>query len=56
MKSLLKPASLAKLHPQTEPFFCSTSHCDVVYYSELNTFLIRYLKVPIFQKNNGLQK
>ncbi|MCM3431730.1 putative iron-sulfur cluster-binding metallochaperone [Brevibacillus invocatus] len=53
LKSLLKPASLAKLHPKLNYSFCSTSCCDVVYYSELNTFRIQDLKVPVFQKDYG---
>ncbi|WP_412679672.1 putative iron-sulfur cluster-binding metallochaperone [Brevibacillus choshinensis] len=53
LKSLLKPSSLAKLQPKLNYSFCSTSHCDVVYYSELNTFRMQDLKVPVFQKDDG---
>ncbi|GED32078.1 (2Fe-2S)-binding protein [Brevibacillus centrosporus] len=53
LKSLLKPVSLAKLHPKLSYSFCSSSHCDVVYYSELNTFRTQDLKVPVFQKDYG---
>ena len=53
LKSLLKPVALAKLHPELNYSFCSTNLCDVVYYSEVNTFRTQDLKVPVFQKDSG---
>lgn len=55
LKSLLKPDALSMLHPKLKYFFCSTSTCEVVYYSEANTFKTQDMKVPVFQKDNRVQ-
>lgn len=55
LKTLLKPTALSKLHPDVNYSFCSTPDCDVVYFSETNTFKTQDLKVPVFQKDNRSQ-
>ncbi|WP_083496841.1 putative iron-sulfur cluster-binding metallochaperone [Brevibacillus choshinensis] len=51
--TLKSSVSLAKLHPKLNYSFCLSSHCEVVYYCELNTFRTQDLKVPVFQKDTG---
>lgn len=56
LKSLLKGAALETLNPDAAYFFCATPDCPVVYFNEqCQSFIIDQVKVPIFQKQQGLQ-
>ncbi|RMF25879.1 MAG: (2Fe-2S)-binding protein [Cyanobacteria bacterium J083] len=55
LKSLLKPSALEELEPNTDYFFCGTPDCQVVYFnSEGQIFTTDQIKVPVFQKDEGL--
>lgn len=55
LKSLLKPSALEQLAPNTDYFFCRTPDCQVVYYNnEGQKFTTDQIKVPVFQKDEGL--
>jgi hypothetical protein len=54
LKALLKPLGLETIHPESSYAFCATPSCDVVYFSDSQTFGKDALKVSVFQKNNAL--
>jgi len=54
LKSLLKPSALETIHPEWSYAFCSTPSCEVVYFSDLQTYGKDMLKVSVFQKDDAL--
>ena len=55
LKSLLIPSALESLNPDVAYYFCETSDCPVVYFNEKGQiFSIEQVKVPVFQKDKGL--
>jgi len=56
LKSLLKPAALATLEPDRDYAFCPNPSCVTVYFALDGslTFAAGDLKVPVFQKDSGL--
>jgi hypothetical protein len=54
LKALLKPSGLETIHPESSYAFCATPSCDVVYFSDSQTFGKDALKVSVFQKNHAL--
>lgn len=54
LKSLLKPKALETIHPEFSYAFCSNQACEVVYFSDSQTFGKEMLKVSVFQKDIGL--
>ncbi|MGB7441521.1 MAG: hypothetical protein WA919_10665 [Coleofasciculaceae cyanobacterium] len=55
LKSLLKPSALETLNPDTVYYFCAAPDCPVVYFNEEGqVFTVEQVKVPVFQKNRGL--
>ncbi|PSO78047.1 MAG: (2Fe-2S)-binding protein [Cyanobacteria bacterium QH_8_48_120] len=54
LKSLLKPAALEQLDSQQFYYFCTSSGCEIVYFSQTGQiFTTAALKIPVFQKNSG---
>ncbi|SEB49581.1 copper chaperone Copz family protein [Paenibacillus sp. GP183] len=54
LKALLKPSALEIFQPELSYAFCSTPSCDVVYFSDTQTFSKDTLKVSVFQKEDSL--
>jgi hypothetical protein len=55
LKSLLKPSALETFNPDTFYYFCAALYCPVVYFNkESQVFTIEQVKVPVFQKDRGL--
>ncbi|MFF2480001.1 (2Fe-2S)-binding protein [Paenibacillus sp. NPDC058071] len=54
LKALLQPTSLETIDPASSYAFCSNSSCEVVYFSDIQTFNKTTLKVPVFQKDDAL--
>lgn len=56
LKSLLTPRALEVLNSESNYFFCNSTDCPVVYFNEQGqTFVTNELKVPVYQKDEGLQ-
>ncbi|MCM3039489.1 (2Fe-2S)-binding protein [Paenibacillus motobuensis] len=54
LKALLQPIALETIHPKSSYAFCSNPSCEVVYYSDLQTYGKDTLKVSVFQKQDSL--
>lgn len=54
LKALLKPSALEIIRAEGLYAFCPNALCDVVYFSTSHIFEKRMLKVPVFQKDDGL--
>jgi hypothetical protein len=54
LKSLLKPTALEVIQPESPYAFCSNPLCEVVYYTDSQTFRKNMLKVTVYQKDEGL--
>lgn len=54
LKALLIPSTLETIHPHVSYGFCQNYGCDVVYFSDNQTFRKRDVKVPVFQKDDGI--
>lgn len=54
LKSLLKPSVLETIHPESSYAFCSNLSCEVVYFSDLQTYNKDMLKVSVFQKDPSI--
>ncbi len=54
LKSLLRPPALERLDPGVAYFFCENSPCEVVYFASGLVFSVDDVKVPVFQKDPGL--
>ncbi|RAP29948.1 (2Fe-2S)-binding protein [Brevibacillus laterosporus] len=54
LKALLKPTALETIHPKLSYAFCSNPSCEVVYFSDLQTFGKNMLNVSVFQKDDAL--
>ncbi|WP_412027450.1 putative iron-sulfur cluster-binding metallochaperone [Deinococcus yunweiensis] len=54
LKALLTPHALAELNPKAEFRFCPDPMCDVVYFSENQTYRTDDIKVPVLQKSQSL--
>jgi hypothetical protein len=57
LKSLLNAASLEMIEPESLYAFCPNSDCNTVYFNSNHpqTFEASCLKVPVFQKNLGME-
>lgn len=54
LKALLIPSALETINPESTYAFCSTAACEVVYFSDRQTFNKDTVKVPVFQKQGAL--
>ncbi|MDF9839625.1 MULTISPECIES: hypothetical protein [Paenibacillus] len=54
LKALLKPRALETIHTESTYTFCTNSVCEVVYFSDVQTFGKDMLKVSVFQKDDAL--
>ncbi|MGG4341993.1 putative iron-sulfur cluster-binding metallochaperone [Paenibacillus lautus] len=54
LKSLLQPTALETIHPDSSYAFYSNPSCEVVYFSDLQTYDKDTLKVSVFQKDDEL--
>jgi len=54
LKSLLKPTALQTIEAESPYVFCATPSCEVVYFNPSQTFDKENLKVPVFQKDVGM--
>lgn len=54
LKALLQSTALETIHPESSYSFCSNSSCEVVYFSDLQTYGKDTLKVSVFQKDDSL--
>ncbi|WP_231571516.1 hypothetical protein [Gordoniibacillus kamchatkensis] len=54
LKALLQPTALESLHPESSYAFCSNPSCEVVYFSDMQTYGKDTLKVSVFQKDDSL--
>ncbi|MEK8129193.1 (2Fe-2S)-binding protein [Paenibacillus filicis] len=54
LKALLQPTALGTIHPESSYVFCSNSSCEVVYFSDMQTYDKDTLKVSVFQKDDEL--
>ncbi|MFF2450769.1 (2Fe-2S)-binding protein [Neobacillus sp. NPDC058068] len=55
LKTMLKPSSLELLNAELDHYFCATANCEIVYYnSEIKSYSISEIKVPVFQKESLL--
>ncbi|MEC0259833.1 (2Fe-2S)-binding protein [Paenibacillus sp. VTT E-133280] len=55
LKSLLQPTALETIYPELTYTFCANSSCEVVYFSDEQTFGKDMLKVSVFQKDAALE-
>jgi len=53
LKSLLIPSKLVELDPTENYYFCKDAECDVVYFSQSQSFLKKDLKVRVHQKEEA---
>jgi hypothetical protein len=51
LKAMLISSALETIVPECGYMFCSDATCDVVYFSDSQTFRKDMLKVPVFQKD-----
>ena len=54
LKALLIPSALETIDPQSSYGFCHNHSCDIVYFSDNQKFRRQDVKVPVFQKDAGL--
>ncbi|WP_438350819.1 putative iron-sulfur cluster-binding metallochaperone [Paenibacillus sp. FA6] len=54
LKSLLQPTALETIHSESSYAFCLNPSCEVVYFSNLQTYGKDALKVSVFQKDGSL--
>ncbi|MFF0826023.1 (2Fe-2S)-binding protein [Brevibacillus sp. NPDC003359] len=54
IKALLQSTALETIHPELTYAFCTNSSCEVVYFSDEQTFGKDMLKVSVFQKDDAL--
>ncbi|MFE4714670.1 (2Fe-2S)-binding protein [Paenibacillus sp. NPDC056722] len=54
LKALLQPEALETIHPESAYAFCTNPFCEVVYFSNEQTFGKDMLKVSVFQKDEAL--
>ncbi|MER3482922.1 MAG: (2Fe-2S)-binding protein [Meiothermus sp.] len=54
LKALLQPIALETIRPELAYAFCTNSSCEVVYFSDEQTFGKDMLKVAVFQKDDAL--
>jgi hypothetical protein len=54
LKALLSPRALTTLDPHAPHLFCADPACPAVYHSSSRTYQTTDLKVPVFQKDAGL--
>ncbi|MFF2910917.1 (2Fe-2S)-binding protein [Paenibacillus sp. NPDC057934] len=54
LKALLQPTALETIHPESAYAFCTNPSCEVVYFSNEQTFGKDMLKIPVFQKDEAL--
>jgi hypothetical protein len=52
LKALLQPIALETIHPESPYAFCLNPVCEVVYFSDVQTFGKDMLKVSVFQKDD----
>jgi hypothetical protein len=52
LKALLQPTALETIHPESSYAFCTNPVCEVVYFSDMQTFGKNILKVSVFQKDD----
>jgi hypothetical protein len=55
LNAMLKPFALETIDAELTYTFCSTTSCEVVYFINIKTFGKDTLKVPVFQKDEGLK-
>jgi hypothetical protein len=54
LKAMLKPDALETIETESSYVFCSNPACEVVYFSDEQTYGKDTLKVPVFQKDHAL--
>ena len=54
LKAMLQPTALETIHPELTYTFCPNSSCEVVYFSDVQTFGKEMLKASVFQKDDAL--
>jgi Zinc binding domain len=54
LKALLQPTALETIHSASSYAFCPNPSCEVVYFSDIQTFEKNTLKVSVFQKDDSL--
>ncbi|MBY3621314.1 (2Fe-2S)-binding protein [Paenibacillus sp. VTT E-133280] len=54
LKAMLQPTALETINPELPYSFCTNSSCEVVYFSDVQTFGKDMLKVSVFQKDDAL--
>jgi bacterioferritin-associated ferredoxin len=54
LRALLIPTALETIDPQSAYGFCPNHSCNVVYFSDHQKFQKEDVKVPVFQKDDGI--
>ena len=54
LKALIRPSALETIDPEKSYAFCINPSCDVVYFSDVQTFETNKIKVPVFQIDDAL--
>lgn len=54
LKALLKPIALETINPEASHVFCPNPSCEVVYFSDVQTYHKSMLKVSVYQKDEAL--
>lgn len=54
LKALLTPSALSILDPSSSYLFCANTDCEVVYFADKHVFNKDAIKVPVYQKDEGL--